>query len=81
MGDEVNVEGFVVLTLDVVISVITARLESLMWYFGIAFALGILLWTSLMARDKVQERRKREDRGPADDSRPVESVTGEDSGS
>lgn len=81
MGDEVNVEGFVVLTLDVVISVITARLESFMWYFGIAFALGILLWTSLMARDKVQERRKREDRGPADDSRPVESVTGEDSGS
>jgi len=80
MGGEVDVEGFVVLTLDVVISVITARLESFMWYFGIAFALGILLWVSLLARDVVQEKRKREERGPADDFPPVEAVTGEDSG-
>ena len=78
MGGEVDVEGFVVLVLDVVISVITTRLVSLMWYFGISFALGILLWASLLAWDKVQGRRKSEDGGPVKDSAPVEPVTGGD---
>ena len=78
LGGEVDVEGFVVLTLDVLVSVITARLVSFMWYFGIALALGILLWASLLTWGIVHKRRKREDGGPADRPESVEPAPGGD---
>ncbi|MCY4365303.1 MAG: hypothetical protein OXE17_03640 [Chloroflexi bacterium] len=72
MGSEVDVEGFVVLILDVVVSVITARLVSFMWYFGIAFALGILMWALFLTWDMVQKRRQNEASETVDEPEPVE---------
>lgn len=78
MGSEVDVEGFVVLSLDVVVSVITARLVSIMWYFGIAFALGILMWASFLTWDVIQKRKQGQEPELANDPEPVEPVTGEE---
>ena len=78
IGGEVDVEGLVVLILDVVISVITARLVAFMWFFGLALALGILVWASFLAWDISRKRKQGQEPEAVNEPEPIAPVTGEE---
>ena len=62
MNQEVEVKGIVELVLDIVISLITSRLLSLMWIAGAAILLGVVIWAAMFAWER--SRRKHEEGEP-----------------
>ena len=58
MGGQVEVEGLVVLILDIVISVISSRLVALMWLAGSVLAVGVLVWAAFLTWDITRGKRQ-----------------------
>ncbi|MYC28591.1 MAG: hypothetical protein F4X65_00665 [Chloroflexi bacterium] len=60
MNQEVEVKGIVELVMDIVISLITSRLTSLMWIAGAALLLGVGIWAAMLAWERSRRRHEEE---------------------
>ena len=64
MAGQVEVQGLVVLTLDIVISVISSRLVAHMWLAGGTLAIGVLLWAAFLTWDISHRKRQSGEQAP-----------------